>query len=279
MIRTKLQCGFPTPTAGVIDSHCHLIDPRWASTVEQVLVVAQAENVRAFFVCTGSPDEWPALANLASQHAGIIFQNYGLHPYWVAQSSATRCDKALDQLENWAISGLALGEIGLDFRPQWGKDDGFARQDQVFRRQLQLANQLDKTVVIHSVRADHQVLQALKEIPLQRGAFVIHGFTGGPEVAGQYVGKGGILSIGTGLLRSGREKLEAAVMQTPIEHLLVESDAPDQKLPSAAGLWNEPQVCSAIAQKLAILKGISYDECLKKLYENVLRIYQKEWSS
>ncbi|MFI3301657.1 MAG: TatD family hydrolase [Rikenellaceae bacterium] len=174
----------------------------------------------------------------------ITVSSYGVHP-WYADEGLLPLDCALFE----GVDGV--GEIGLDYACGADKQT----QQRLFEAQLQIAEQLDKIVVIHCVRAYNEVLATLSMYTLQRVIF--HGFVGSEQLASQILGRGYYLSFGERTFSS--PKTIEALRKTPLSKLFVESDQ------SEVGI-------QYIYAKVAEILEISEGELAKKIYENYKEI-------
>ncbi len=169
---------------------------------------------------------------------------YGVHP-WCADEDLLPLDSALFERVD------AVGEIGLDYACTTPKDV----QQLLFEQQLQIAEKLDKIVVIHCVKAYNEVLATLSRYNLSRVIF--HGFVGSEQLATQILGRGYWLSFGERTFAS--PKTIVALRKTPLSKLFVESDQ------SEVGIHY-------IYAKMAEILGINEDMLMDKVYENYKKI-------
>lgn len=198
---------------GWFDSHCHLND---VSDPETAWKQAESSGIDSCLIPGTHPQQWPELDAFRSSRIHIA---NGTHPWFVLDPEAevTELEQRLQ-----AHSVDVIGEIGLDFFQ--GKKPRPERRTQLdsFSAQLNLAEQFEKPVIIHAVKAHQDIVAQLKKTPAVRG--VIHAFVGSPELARQYLDAGFCLGIGPQLLKS--EKLQRAVAYAPLDRLLLETDAP-----------------------------------------------------
>ena len=181
----------------------------------------------------------------AQTHAQTI-EAEGIHP-WHAAS----CDIA--EIERLAPSADAIGEIGLDYACAVPREVQLA----VFLAQLILAEQLEKPVVLHCVRAFEDVMKEVGRYRLK--AVIFHGFIGPVEQAQRAVDQGYYLSFGERTFRS--PKTIEAMRSTPLSHLFIETDESTTPI-------------EEIYAKIAELRGITVEELLKATEENFKRIFQ-----
>ena len=222
----------PAPDAlphPVVDNHCHLDitrDGDAALPTEEALAAAAAVGVTRLVQigCDLPGARWAVEA--ANDHAAIV-AGVALHPNEAPRlASAGRLDEALREIEALATSSSrvrAVGETGLDYFRTG--DDGRAAQQQSFRRHIDLAKRLDRTLVVHDRDAHDDILRILDE----EGApdrFVMHCFSGDVDFAKACLDRGGWLSFAGTVTFKNAEPLRDALRATPRDRVLVETDAP-----------------------------------------------------
>ena len=211
----------------VVDNHCHLdiADGEWLST-EDAIAAAGAVNVTRIVQigCDLPGARWAVEA--AATHDALV-AGVALHPNEAPRlAAAGELDAALSEIERLAQAHekvRAVGETGLDhFRTG---EDGRAAQEESFRRHIDLAKRLDKTLVIHDRDAHDDVLRVIDE----EGApdrWVMHCFSGDVDVARACLDRGAYLSFAGTVTFKNAAPLRNALVVAPIDRLLVETDAP-----------------------------------------------------
>ena len=177
-------------------------------------------------------------------------QSVGIHP-WDAEVLYPTLSKLLTQLEN--ADSVAIGEVGLD---KYYKSD-FAIQREVFEAQLGVAERRKLPVVIHSVRAQKEVVEMLSAHELS--GVIFHGFIGSPEQARQLMERGWFVSFGFGALRS--PKTIEALRHTPLENMFLESDTDERPI---------EELYEAVAQ----IKGIELEILKSEMENNYNKIFR-----
>lgn len=172
-------------------------------------------------------------------------QGVGIHPWRAA-------DEALPSKEKYATADL-IGEIGLDFVCDVERN----KQEEVFRAQLAIAEELQKPVVLHCVRAFEPTMKILSEYDLR--AVIFHGFIGSSQQAERAIEKGYYLSFGANTLRS--PKTIEALRNTPLDKIFVESDESKKNI-------------EAIYSKIAALKGCKQELLEQAILENYNNIFE-----
>jgi TatD DNase family protein len=262
-----------TETSGLgpwVDTHCHLADARSDESREVWIQEAIHNGIRFFMQGGVGPDDWRKQLELEKRFPiGLCF---GLHPYFVAAHSDEECEGALDQLAPLLPKAMALGELGLDFRPHIMKDSK-DRQIQFFEDQLMLAEASYKPMVLHLVQSHEEALEVFRiwGVPPRKG--IVHSFNSSWPKAQDFIKLGLALSVGGPLVRSNNEKLKQAVREIPLEYLLLETDSPDQPPEAYKGQLNPLSSLISVAQEVARLKGMTPFEILDISTSNFRRIF------
>ncbi len=233
----------------LIDSHCHLDAAEFDADRDQVLAQSRAAGVDGILVPAVDRDSWSAIARLAAQDAAI-YPAYGLHPMFLDQHQ----DADLAALPDWLEHNrcLAIGECGLDFHVEGLDRD---RQLEILRPQLQLAAERVLPVILHARRALDPLLAEVRRYPGLRG--IVHSFSGSAEQARQWTTRGFLLGIGGPVTYPRAARLRRIVADLPIEHLVLETDAPDQPLCGHQGERNSPERLLDVLAEVAILRNTS----------------------
>lgn len=255
-----------------IDAHSHLADPRWDAELPQALNDAVEKGVGFFLQGGVGPEDWSRQIELKKKYPDRIGLCFGLHPYWVAANDEDLCEIAIDQLTQVIHKAMALGEIGLDFRPHIMKDSR-ERQIEFFQLQLELAQAAEMPVVFHLVQAHEDALKTLDLWGIPPKGGLVHSFNGSAQKAQDLTQRGLYLSVGGPVVRPDNEKLHQAVKQMPLERLLIETDSPDQPPPEFSGVKNPPASLWAVAQKIAELKRMTPTEILDITSSNFRRLF------
>lgn len=265
----------------IVDAHCHWTDPRvFAQAPAELARLIQA-GLRGFLLGGVDPADWDRQTELHQKFPSNVFRSFGLHPYFVAGkvpgpicgSHRAILEAAFNRLHQEASKIDALGEMGLDFRRQFlpaGKDI----QIEYFAKQLDLAAQTGKPVVLHIVRAHEEALAELRRVRTRATQGMVHAFTAGPKVARRYLDLGYHLSIGAALLRPETHDLHDTVAQMPLERLLIESDCPDQPPPGLK--QHDSSTVWRVAERVSDLKRLPLEEIVKQTRANLLHLMQRE---
>ncbi len=245
----------------LVDAHCHFADTRFSNEMIDNLISSSQKMGIQFFLQGGvDPKDWNRQLEMSQKYPGLIGTCFGLHPYFVAQSTHDECEMAMDELAKKLHLAIAVGEMGLDFRSQYiSSPEVRDQQIEFFDAQMRLATLAQKPVVLHIVRAHEEALKCLRVWDLPRLSSgmpgIVHAFNGSLKVAAQYMELGFLISVGGAVTHPRNQDLREAVKGLPLTSLLIESDSPDQR---PFGWQNELNSSSSIfnvAQAISNLRG------------------------
>jgi TatD DNase family protein len=250
----------------LVDSHCHLDDRQFDSDRDEVIQRARAAGVtRLVAIGTGEgPPDLEAAIRLAERYP-FIYATIGVHPHDASKASPA----AFDHLRELAayMKVVAVGEIGLDYHYDFSPRDV---QREVFAKQLALAEEAGKPVVIHTREAWDDTLSILRE--RWRGGGIMHCFTGGPREAQEALALGFHLSFGGVLTFPKAESNRQAARLIPEDRLLVETDSPYLAPVPRRGKRNEPAFVVETAKKLAEIRGTTVEDIASVTTRNFERL-------
>ena len=249
----------------LIDSHCHLDDPRFDTDRARVLAHAREAGVVAMVVPGIVRDDWPRLRATCRADPGL-HPAYGLHPMFLDRHQGDD----LEELERWLLRepAVAVGECGLDFHIPDPRPD---EQRALFEAQVALAVRLDLPLIVHARKALDAVLQILRRHPGCRG--VLHSFSGSPEQARHALGLGFLFGFGGAVTHDRATRLHRLVATLPLTALLLETDAPYQPDAGIRGQRNEPARLAAILEAVAALRGEPAGTIARATTENACDLF------
>lgn len=203
------------------DSHCHL---DFLDDAPQCMASAEANGLGRWLVPGTAPDQWQKAHQQFSADDRVLLAA-GHHPWFLPESPPDT-----QSLETWLDQHsdcVAIGEIGLDFFRHHAHSGAAEHQFDWFMAQLAIASERSLPVIVHSVKAHDRILQGLKRYPKVVG--VVHGFVGPYAQAKAYLERGFYLGAGSMVFQSA--KTLDAFARIPVDRILVETDAPDQRVP------------------------------------------------
>jgi len=250
---------------GLVDTHCHLQSARFDA--DRDAVRAACLDALDWMVIIGDdvPSSEAALELLGPRIYGVV----GVHPY-----HATDCDGAtLERIRELAAAPhvVGLGEMGLDYFNEYSPRDA---QAAAFRRQLDLACELDMPIVIHNRDADEDCHAILRDYADRLAGCIMHCFGSGPEYAQKFLDLGFYISFAGNVTFPKAVPLQEAARIVPLDRLLVETDAPYLAPAPLRGKRCEPHFVSHTAAFLAELKGVDVVALEAQTTANAHRIYR-----
>jgi TatD DNase family protein len=247
----------------MIDSHCHLDLEPLVSHLQQTLHEAAAAGVTRFVVPGVHPDGWQHMAELAAQYP-VILPAFGIHPMHAAEAD----QPTLERLAELAPTGIAIGETGLD--PAYSVP--LEVQETAFRGQIRIALGLGLPLLVHCRRLFQKTLSVLKEEHAERVSGIMHAFSGSPEMAREFIKLGFAISISGTVTWDNALKPLRTARELPLEHLVLESDAPDMTPQRYRGRFNRPAWMAETAVRVAQERGIPVETVIAVTACNTKRV-------
>ena len=250
----------------MIDTHVHLCDKRFDKDRQQVFDRAHHVGVTHFVEIAYGPGIWEKGFALAAEHPNV-FLAVGVHPNSAA-------DVAMDQLPALRSHArhprvVAIGEIGLDTFRDYAPLDV---QENWFRNQLALADEVGLPVIIHQRSELERVLALLEEAKPQAGG-VLHCFDQDAAAVERARALGFKLGLG-GVLTYGHEELDEAVRTAPEDMLLLETDAPYLEPEPRSLKRNEPSLLPRVVKRLCELRGWTPQQAVEITRRNSRELFR-----
>ncbi len=252
----------------IIETHCHL-DYLKEAPLEEILTKIKGVGIEKVITIAVSPDNLDTVKELTLRH-DFVYGTQGIHPHQ-GKAWSDEVEKKIRKnlIENDKL--LAVGEIGLDFYY-----NNSPREEQIvaFRRQLEVAAQLELPVVIHSRDADQETIDILNELaPAMKKKGVIHSFTSGPELASCALDLGFTLGFNGIITFNKAENVRDIVRMCPLDRILLETDSPFLTPVPYRGHENAPFYLPFVAEKIAEIKETTTEEVLTQTYQNSLHTF------
>jgi TatD DNase family protein len=239
----------------MIDSHCHLAGEEFIADLDAVVERARSAGLGGAMVILSSGDaaEAARASTVKAAWPDVLFST-GIHPH-EAGRHADDIDGAIAGLDAGlgVHDAVALGEIGLDYHYDFSPRDV---QQEIFRRQLQLARTRNLAVVIHTREATEDTFRILREDG-DRLRVVFHCFTGGLEMAKAALDLGAWLSFAGIVTFPKAEELREVARMVPADRFLVETDSPYLAPVPFRGKRNEPAFVAKVVDALARIRGVA----------------------
>ena len=253
----------------IFESHAHYEDEAFDEDRE-ALIASLPENGIETVVNVGSTVETcHKTVDLISQYEHV-YGALGVHPSEIKTATA----KDLEWIKTEAIKNpkiLAIGEIGLDY--YWDKDNR-EQQIEYFVKQMEIAKEIGKPIIVHSRDAAKDTFDCMTENNAEKCGGVVHCFSYGPEEAEKYLKMGFYIGIGGVVTFKNAVKIRDVVEAVPLDRILLETDCPYLAPEPYRGKRNSSLYIPNIAQKIAELKGVDYEEVLSVTYDNACKMYR-----
>jgi TatD DNase family protein len=251
----------------MIDTHCHLTDPRLVEQLDAVLGRAEAAGVGNVVTIGTHPADWDAVLKVARRHPNVRCA-VGAHPNYCREIQVQELARLREFCGEPGV--VALGEMGLDYHYDSAPRE---KQAEYFEAQLELAREVGLPVVIHCREAVEDCLGMLGRFAGVRAVF--HCFTGTAQEA-RRIWEAGHLTGFTGVVTFGNGKaLREIAGDAPQDRILVETDAPYlTPEPMRKQKINEPAMVVHTAAAVAAARGIGLEELDRITTENAMRFYR-----
>jgi len=276
----------------LVDTHAHLNFAAYKKDVKEVAARIINEEMKVINVGSQYSTSERAV-DLAEKYPGIMHAAVGLHPIHLFDLEFDESEVPYKtRVEDFSAlayeklakrkSVVAIGETGIDYfkKPENISHEEFASKQQwTFLKELQLAKKLDLPVILHCrsskeapKEAYEDMLSVLKDFKYNKG--VIHCFSADWEIAQQFLDLGFMISF-TGIITYPKtEKLAEVVDKSPLEKIMVETDAPFLTPQAKRGERNEPMYVRYIAEKIADIRKIPYDVVESVTTQNAIEFFK-----
>lgn len=251
----------------LFDTHVHLNAEQYEDDLHEVINRALEKGVQNMVV-VGFDEPTINKAIQIAETYDFIYASVGWHPV----DAIDMTDEHLAWIEELAQHPkvVALGEMGLDYH--WDKSPKEVQKD-VFRRQIRLARKVNLPIIIHNRDATEDVVTILKEEHVEEVGGIMHCFTGSIEVAKQCMDMNMYISFGGPVTFKNAKKPKEVATELPLDKLLIETDCPYLTPHPFRGKRNEPGYVSYVAEQIAELKGITYEELADITTANAKKLF------
>jgi len=251
----------------IFDTHAHYDDEAFDADRE-ALLASMPENGVGLIVDPGCDLDTSRRAVEIAEQYPHVYAAVGWHP----ENCAPYTRESLDTLRAWAKNPkvVAIGEIGLDY--YWEQTPPREFQQEVFRDQLALAQELGLPVIVHDREAHADSLAIVQEFPAVRGVF--HCFSGSYEMAKELIKRGWCIGFtGVVTFKNAHKAVEVA-QNIPLDRILIETDCPYMAPEPFRGRRCDPSLVPYVAKKIADLRGIPADEVARATESNARRVFR-----
>lgn len=251
----------------IIDTHAHLDDEKFHEDREDV--VTRAKEARLEYIINVGCDLSSSQKALAlAEEFPMVYAGIGVHPH-DAQGAHEGVFRELKELSKHN-KVVAIGEIGLDYHYDFSPRE---LQREVFLSQLALGKELDLPVIIHDREAHGDIMEALKSKCYRGIRGVLHCFSGSYEMAKECMNLGYYISFAGPITFTNSRRLQEVVSKVPLDFILVETDSPYLTPEPYRGKRNEPMNVRLVIEKIAEIKGLSYQSVAEKTLANAKTLF------
>lgn len=251
----------------MIDSHAHYDDEAFDQD-RDALFGEMKKNQIEKIINVGANIEGSRASIELSEKYPFVYAAIGVHPSDVEECNEEKMNWLFEQSKHEKV--VAIGEIGLDYHYE---DTDKKLQQKWFLRQLELARQTKKPVVIHSRDAALDTITVMRQAKAEEIPGVIHCYSYSKESARDYLNMGYYFGIGGVLTFKNAKKLKEAVEYIPLDRLLLETDSPYLAPEPFRGKRNCSLYLPYVVTEMARIKGVSEEEIRRVTTENTKRLF------
>lgn len=255
----------------LFDTHCHLYDQDY-DLIKDELIEGILDSDIKYVVDIGTDIN---TCRMVLQDIRTYDFCYGTVGYYPGDTGFLNEEIFAEMISMYRDNEkiVAIGEIGLDYHDPENYPDK-ETQKYWFVRQIKAAVELNAPICIHARDADGDVFDILCKEALGKIPVLLHCYSGSAELAAEYVKRGAMISLGGPVtFKNARHSVEVA-KSVPLDHLLVETDAPYLTPVPHRGKINKPNYVEFTARKIAEIRGIGYEELANATLENACRFYR-----
>ena len=253
----------------IVDSHCHLDRLNFDElglSLDQVLENARAKSVEHFLCVSVTLDQFPSMLEKVKAYSDVSV-SCGVHP--LDQKDVLDKARLVELATHDKV--VAIGETGLDY--YYSKDTHQVQQDS-FAGHIDVANELNKPLIIHTRDAKQDTLDIMRAHNAQNCGGVLHCFTEDWEMAKQALDLGFYISISGIVTFRNAAALREVVEKIPLDRLLIETDSPYLAPVPHRGKTNQPAYVEDVAYFIADLKKLSFKELAKATTDNFYDLFK-----
>ena len=250
----------------IIDSHAHYDDESFDADRDEVLKQITDNGVIGILNCAASYDSLKTTDELTKKH-DYIYGALGIHP----ENANEMKEDTLEEIKKYISENLkivAIGEIGLDYYLE--ENPPREVQKEIFRKQMNLARELNMPVVIHDRDAHQDTLEIIKEFPEVTG--VVHCFSGSVEFAKECIKLGYFIGFTGVVTFKNAKKVVEVAKEIPLDRMLVETDCPYMAPEPNRGKRNKSDYIEYIIKKIAEIREIDPYEANLQFNKNFYRL-------
>lgn len=251
----------------LFDTHVHLNAEQFNDDLQEVIDRAIAEGVTNMVVVGFDELTINKAIELAEKY-DFIHASVGWHPVDAIDMTPEHLEWLKELASHPKV--VALGEMGLDY--YWDKSPKEI-QKEVFRKQIRLAREVKLPIIIHNRDATADIVEILKEENAGEVGGIMHCYSGSVETALECIDMNFYISLGGPVTFKNAKKPKEVAESIPLERLLVETDCPYLTPHPYRGKRNEPAYVKLVAEEIAGLKGLTFEEIAEATTQNAKKLF------
>lgn len=252
----------------MIDTHAHIDTAAFAEDIDEVIARAREAGVEQIVIPAIEPSAFDNLVALVDKYDELYF-GIGVHPH-----SADKFDGEVEARMREIAKHpkcVAIGEIGLDY--YYNELSAADVQKKAFRRQIEIAKELDKPIIVHNRDSDEDLIAILKEYQDGKLKAVLHCFPESKELLEKAIDLGFNVSF-TGNITFKKSEHKEVLELVPLDRFMIETDSPYMAPVPNRGKRNEPSFVKEIAKKISEVKNMNYIDVLEQSTKNAKSFFK-----
>ncbi len=250
----------------LVDSHCHIPMLGKEMDVNEVIANAKALDVEHMLCVSVDLETYPEILSLAEQHERI-YASVGVHPNTTMQEEVSQ-QTLVELASNEHV--IAIGETGLDY---FRSEGDLEWQRDRFRTHIKAAKSVNKPLIIHTRNVGEDITQILQEEGADEVGGVMHCFVEDWETAQKAMEMNFYISFSGIVTFKNAKEVQEVAKQVPLERMLVETDSPYLTPVPYRGKPNQPGYTRYVAEFIAELKGISFEQVAEQTTANFFELF------
>ena len=256
----------------LFDSHCHLDFNDFDRDRADLLQQCYAAGISHICIPATEYKHWGRLQTLLGHNSsGVhLVGALGLHPCFLASHKDEHLAELDTLLAMHPKNIVAIGETGMDLAVDHPNQN---RQEELLAAQILIASRHGLPMILHVRKAHDQTASLLRKLKFKEGG-IVHAWSGSDQQAKAFFDLGFKLGIGGNLTFDRAKRLQRQVTEFPLEHLVLETDAPDMPPAGQAGTRNTPLTVVAVIEQIAKLRNQEKTVVARQLFINTMEVYQ-----
>src|SRR5574344_254529 len=250
----------------LIDTHTHIDMDNYKEHFDEILQNAKMHGVEKFVIPGVEPNGFNRILELCEKYPNI-YGAVGVHPEELESYNKNSEEIIKEYLKHPKI--VAVGEIGLDY--YWDKSQT-DKQKEIFEKQIYIAKEYHKPILVHDRDAHADTFDILKKTNAKEVGVVMHCFSGSVEFAKECIKEGFYIALGGVTTFKNAKKAKDVAKIVPLDRLLLETDAPYMTPVPHRGEENQPAFVKFVAQEIANLREVSFEEIEQATTLNAQRL-------